>query len=93
MYVCVMYRRWLCDALLGNHLLHPVQPTMSNFLYFLTDGCELTCPVMEECSSTSYTTVGVGVAGGVVVGLISGIVGTVTVLLVIMRKRASKGMV
>ena len=45
---------------------------------------------MEECSSTS---VGVGVAGGVVVGLISGIVGTVTVLLVIMRKRASKGMV
>ena len=37
--------------------------------------------------------VGVGVAGGVVVGLISGIVGTVTVLLVIMRKRASKGMV
>ncbi|CAI8044589.1 hypothetical protein GBAR_LOCUS24714 [Geodia barretti] len=55
------------------------------------DGCEFTCPVVEECSSTSYTAVGVGVAGGVVVGLISGIVGTVTVLLVIMRKRASKG--
>ncbi|CAI8005357.1 hypothetical protein GBAR_LOCUS4180 [Geodia barretti] len=54
-------------------------------------GFEFTCPVVEECSSTSYTAVGVGVAGGVVVGLISGIVGTVTVLLVIMRKRASKG--
>ena len=43
--------------------------------------------VVEECSSTA---IGVSVAGGVVVGFISGIVRTVTVII---RKRASKGMV
>ena len=81
------YTIYLASSAPHNHLLH--SKNESN-LRFLTDGCEFTCPVVEECSPTA---VGVGMARGVVVGLISGIVGTVTVLLAIMRKRASKGMV
>ena len=57
---------------------------------FLTEVTECHS-TLEECSSTSYTAVGVSLAGGVVVGLMTGIVGTVTVVLVVLRKRIVKG--
>ena len=44
-----------------------------------------------HCFFQFYTAVGVSLAGGVVVGLMTGIVGTVTVVLVVLRKRIVKG--
>ena len=45
---------------------------------------EVTCPVVEECS---YIAVGLGTAGGVVVGILFGVVGTISVMLVVMGKK------
>ena len=76
-----------------HYLNYMLQKFYIIFTIHLTDITELPVPTVEECLSTSYTAVGVSLAGGVVVGLMTGIVGTVTVVLVVLRKRIVKGIV
>ena len=59
-------------------------------MLFVVELSGSTCPVSEECSSLTSYTVALGVAGGVVVGFILGIVASVSVIFVVLRQKSRK---